>query len=144
MHQRITVTFRGRSENERRPFVLGQTKRIMRPERADFQGRDRQLEIIDRAGRRREMKNVIDFFVWQENEIRDVVLDEVKIFVAGKVSNVGHVAGDQIIDRNDAMTFGQEPVAQMRTEKTGAAGHDRNGAGFCGGHGALCSGRLEI
>ena len=34
------------------------------------------------------------------------------------------VAGDEIVDRDDAMPFGQQPVGQMRAEKTGAAGDD--------------------
>ena len=63
MNQRIAIAFAGRSEDERRLLILGQAERVMRPERADFQGRDRQLEIIDRAGRRSEMKDEIDLWL---------------------------------------------------------------------------------
>ena len=73
---------------KRRLLGLGQTERVVRAERAHLQRRNRQLEVIDRAGRRREMKNVIEFFFRQENEIRDVVLDEAVILVARQVLDV--------------------------------------------------------
>ena len=71
-----------------RLFVLGQPERVMRPERAHLQRRDRQFEIIDRAGRGREMKDVIDLFFRQKNEVGNVVLDEPEIFVAGQMTDV--------------------------------------------------------
>ena len=124
MDERIAVTFRSRGEEERRLLRFGETERVVRAERADFQRRNRQLEIIDRAGRRGEMKNVIEFFFRQENEIRDVVLDEAVILVAGEMLDVVEIAGDEIIDRDDAMTFRQQPIGQMRPKKTRATGDD--------------------
>ena len=85
-----------------RAFRLGQAERVVRPERADFQRRDRQLEIIDRDGRRREMKNEIEFFLRQENEIGNVMLHEAIILVPRQVLDVGEIAGHEIIDRDDA------------------------------------------
>ena len=89
----------------------------MRAERADFQRRDRQFQIIDRAGRRREMKHVIDLLFREENEIRDVVLNEAEILVAGEMANVRSVAGDEIVDGDDAMTFCQKPVGRCDPRK---------------------------
>ena len=124
MHERIAVAFRGRGEEERRLLGLGQTERVVRAERADFQRRDRQLEIIDRAGRRSEMKNVIDFLFRQEDVVRNVVLDEPVILVARRDARCCRSAGDEIIDRDDAMPFREQPIGQMRSEKTRAAGDD--------------------
>jgi len=45
------------------------------------------------------------------------------------MADVCNIPSDQIVDRNDAMTFGQKAIGQMRSEKTGAAGHDGNGLG---------------
>ena len=73
------------------------------------------------------MKNVIDFFFRQEDEIGDVVLDELEVFVAGEMPNVRGVASDQVIDCDGAMTFGQQSISQVRPQKASAAGHDRNG-----------------
>jgi hypothetical protein len=43
------------------------------------------------------------------------------------MADVRNVPSDQIIDRNDAMTFGQQAIGQMRSEKSGATGYDGNG-----------------
>ena len=80
------------------------------------------------------MKHVIDFFFREKNEVRNVVLDELEMFVAGEVTDVGHVAGDQIVDRDDAMPFGQQTIDQMRAEKTGAAGDDGDRVRISLGH----------
>jgi hypothetical protein len=57
------------------------------------------------------------------------VPDEPVIFVAREVPDVGRRAGEKVVDRDDAMTFRQQAVREMRAEKTGAAGHhgDRRG-----------------
>jgi hypothetical protein len=106
----------------------------MRAERADFQGRDRQFQIIDRAGRRGEMKNVIDFFFRQENEVGNVVLDEPVILVPGQMPDVRVAARDEIVDCDDAMTFCQKPVGQMGPQKAGPTGDDGNGISFVRRH----------
>src|SRR6202011_5593118 len=101
---------------------LGQTERVVRAERADFQSWDRQFKIIDRAGRRREMKDVIELFIRHENEIGNVVLDELVVLVSGQMPNVRRVARNQIVDRDDTMAFCQQSVGQMRSKKARAAG----------------------
>ena len=56
------------------------------------------------------MKNEIDFFLRQKNEIGNVVLNKMEILIAGEMADVCGIAGDQIVDGNDTMTFGQQPV----------------------------------
>jgi hypothetical protein len=80
------------------------------------------------------MKNVIDLFFQQENEVGNVVLDEFKFFVAGQMSNVRIAPGNEIVDRDDAMTFRQKPVGQMRPQKAGPTGDDGNGISFVRSH----------
>src|SRR3954470_6805962 len=99
----------------------------MRAESADLQRRDRQFQIIDRAGRRSEMENVIKLLFRQENEVRDVMFDETITVVAGEVFDVVEIAGDKVVDGDNAMPFGQEPIGQMRAEKTRSSGDDRDG-----------------
>ena len=62
----------------------------------------RQFKIIDRAGRRREMPDVIHRLV-QKQEFRDVLLDEFVVLTAGQVIDVLHRAGHEIVDANDAV-----------------------------------------
>jgi hypothetical protein len=54
------------------------------------------------------------------------MFNELEILIPGQVPDVRCVAGDQIVDGNDPMTFRQESIAQMRSQKTGRAGYDGN------------------
>src|ERR1700757_3482777 len=104
----------------------------MRTERSDFERWDWKLQIIDGTRRGREVEDVIDVLFWEKDKIRDVVFDEPEILIAGEMSNVRCVASYQIVDGDDAMTFRQKPVNQMRAEKTRTSGDDRNGLGILG------------
>ena len=104
--------------------MFGEAERVMSAKRPDFQRRDGQFEIINRTCRRCEMENEIDFRIRQKNEIRDVVLNEMVVWTAGQMPDVGLIASDQIIDGNDAVAFCEQTIAQMRPEKSRATGHD--------------------
>ena len=75
------------------------------------------------------MEDEVDLLFGQEDKTGNVVPDKAIIFVPGKMADVCNIPSDQIVDRNDAMTLGQKAIGQMRSEKTGAAGHDGNGLG---------------
>ena len=77
----------------------------MRAERANFERRNREFQIIDWTGRRCEVKHVVDLLFREEDEVRDVVFDEPEILVPGEMADVRRVTGDQIVDGDDAMTF---------------------------------------
>ena len=128
MHQRVAVNFRGGGDQEARVFVLGQAERLVRAQRADLQGLDRDLQVINRAGGRGEMPDVIHRRI-EENKFRHVLLDEFEIRVAAQMRDVVHRAGDKIVDANDFVAARQQQVGQMRAEKTGGAGDDGNGWG---------------
>ncbi len=130
MDQRIAVDLGGRGEQESRLLVLGQPERVVGPERADLQGLDRQLEVINRAGGRGEMEHVIHR-AGQENKVRDIMTDETEPFVAGQVRDVVRAAGHQVVQRYHLMSLSQQPVAEMRAQKPGSAGHHRGGRGAC-------------
>ena len=78
------------------------------------------------------MKYVVDLLFRNEDEVRDVVLNESEILVPGEMANVRRVTGDEIVDGDDAMTFSQKPVYEMRAEKTSTSGDDRNRLGIFG------------
>ncbi len=85
MDERIAVAFGGRGEQERRLLRLGEAERVVRAERADFQRRDRQFEIINRAGGRGEMEDEIDL-VREEHIPGHIVLDEAKFSLPARCS----------------------------------------------------------
>jgi hypothetical protein len=59
------------------------------------------------------------------------MFDELKILVPGQVPDVRCVTGDQIVDSDDPMTFRQQSIAQVRSQKTSGAGYDGNSV-LCG------------
>ena len=109
MDQRIAVALRGRGEEEGRLLRLGQAERVVRAVRADLQRRDRVLEVIDRAGRRGEVEDVMHF-VRQEDEIRDVVLDELVVSLPARCSMF---AAEPVMKLSMPMT--RKPSARRRS-----------------------------
>ena len=124
--QRVAVDFRRGSEQEPRGLEPAESERLVGAERANLQGLDRELEIIDRAGWRGKMPDTIDPAL-EEKKLGDVLLDEFEMPVAGQVRNVIDAAGHQVVDGDDGMPFQKQIVHQVRSEKTSPAGHDGNG-----------------
>ena len=82
------------------------------------------------------MKDVIDL-IGDEEILRHILFDEPVVLVPGEMLDVGEVAGDEIVDRDDAMPFREQAIGQMGTEKSGAAGDNGDGLfGGARGHGA--------
>ena len=76
---------------------------------ADLEGGDGMLEVIDRAGGGGEVEDVMNL-VRDEDEVRDVVLDELVVIVAGQVLDIRGRAGDEVVNADDA-----EPSARRRS-----------------------------
>jgi hypothetical protein len=55
------------------------------------------------------------------NVIGDIVPDEKKIRIPRQVCDITHVACDQIVHANDAVTFVEETVAEVRSDESGSA-----------------------
>ena len=126
MDERIAVNFRSGRDKEARFFVHREAERLVRAERADFQGLNRQLQIINRAGGRREMPDEIHR-PFEKNKLGNVLLDELEIRIAAEVRDVVHAAGDKIVNADDLVAARNEEVGQVRAEKTGSAGDDGRG-----------------
>ena len=73
------------------------------------------------------MKYVIDF-PFHENVIRDVVLNEPKLSVSGKVGYICFFACDEVINAGYGVTFSKKPVAKMGAKKTSPPSDDRDHA----------------
>ena len=95
----------------------------MRRERANLQRGNRKIEVIDRTRRRREVKDEVDL-ARQINEIADIVLDEMKVLVAGEMLDVGDVSGEQVVHPDHLMSLAQQPVGEVRPEEAGAPGDE--------------------
>src|SRR5438445_13874254 len=92
----------------------------MRAEGTDLERLNRFFQVIDGAGRRGEMQNVIERTL-DVDVIGDIVLDEAESAPAQQVLDVGGTSGDEIIHADDFMTALQEQFAEMGAEKAGPA-----------------------
>ena len=122
MNQRVAVDLGSRSQKQPGAFGARQSQRVVSAQRADFEGLNRQFEVIHRRGGRGEVEDEIHRAV-DEDAFGDVLL------AIGKrrgidVGDVVGVAGDEVVDRDNFVAFGQTTVAQMGAEKPGAAGDD--------------------
>ena len=87
MDEGVAVDFASGGEQEDGAFGFGEAESVVGAEGADLEGRDRHFEVIDGAGRRGEMEDVIDRAV-DGDVIGDIVPDE---GVVGVVCEVGDV-----------------------------------------------------
>ena len=83
MHERVAVNFRSGGDEEARFFFLGETERLVRAKRTDLERLNRQFEIINRAGGRGKMPDVIHR-AFEKNKFGDVLLNEFEIRIAAE------------------------------------------------------------
>ena len=130
----ITVALGGGSQKEGGAFVLRQAEGVMGAERADFQRRDRNPQIIDRARGRGEMPHIVHL-TGDVDEVGDIVVDELVVLIPREMLDVRDIARDEVVDRNDAVAFLEQPVREMGSQKPGSAGDDTDGLRDVRGHG---------
>jgi hypothetical protein len=112
MDERVAIALGSRGEEEGGLLGLGEAERIMGAVGADLESGDGVLEVIDRAGWRGEMEDVMDV-IREEDEVRDIVLDELVVIIAGEVLDIGGGAGQEIIDADDAEALLEEAVGKV-------------------------------
>ena len=121
--ERVAVHLAGARQQILGAVRLGETERVVGAQRADLERRDRVFEVIDRAGRAGEVQHDVEFVLHPERG-RDVVPDELELRVGAEVVEVRQVAGDHVIDGDDVVPFGQEPLAEVRADEPGSAGDE--------------------
>src|SRR5208282_173086 len=89
-------------------------------QRSDLESFDSVFGVIDRAGGAGEMKYVIELAAVER--LVDVDLLKFKAWVAPQVIKVGEPSSQQIVDRDDRITLGQQCITQVGTEEAGSAG----------------------
>ena len=122
MLQRVAVDLRRRRDDEARVLRLGEAERLVRAQRADLQRRDRQLEVVDRAGRARPVQHQVDRAV-DVDVVRDVVLHEHEV-APGEVRDVVDAAGQQVVDADDGPAAVEERLGKVGADEACGAGDD--------------------
>ena len=125
MNERIAVDLRGRSKEESSILFLSEAKRLVSSEGADLERLNGELQIVDGTRRRGEMKDEIDL-PFYEKVVRDIVVNELEAGISREMGDVIGAARDQVVNTDDRVLFGNKPIAEMRAEKTGAAGDNGN------------------
>src|SRR5919204_6129123 len=123
---RIAVDLGGRREDERRARRARQTQAVVRPDGPGLQRLDPPLEVVDRRGGRGEVEDPV-YPTRDLDRLRDVALLEREPGIAVGAGYVPQITGRELVEAEDFPAFGQEPLAQVRAEETGAARDD--GAG---------------
>src|SRR6185369_2599580 len=90
------------------------------------QSLNREFQIVDRTRGRSKVKNIVDPPL-NKNIIRYIVMIEGKITVSQEVCNICSISGDEVINTNNTVTFQEESVAEMRSEKPCTSGNNTNG-----------------
>jgi len=104
--------------------MLRQTERLVRAERSYLQRLNWQFQIVNRAGRRGKMPDII-YRAIEKNKLGDILLNESKVPATCQVRDVVHTARDKIVDGDDFMASLKQQVHEVRAEKPRAAGHYR-------------------
>ena len=122
MLQRVAVDLRRRGEHEARTLGLGQPQRVVRAQRADLQGWNRKLQVVDGARRARPVQDQIHR-ARDRNLIGDVVVDELEVAVP-QMADVREASGQQVVDPDHGVPAIEQAVGEMRADEAGDAGND--------------------
>ena len=99
---------------------LGESERVMGSVGTHFQRVQRQAQVVDRRGRGGEVVDEVDRLL---DEVRlDDVGVEVDELVRPDVVDVCQRAGLEVVHADHAVAAAQQLLAQMRSEKSSAAG----------------------
>ena len=112
MNQGIAVNFGGGGDEKACALVLGQAQSLVRAQGANLQGLNRDLEVINRAGRGGEVPDIIHGFI-EKDELGDILLDEFEIGIAAQMGNVVHAAGHEVVDADHAGPAGEQQVGEV-------------------------------
>ena len=113
------------ASRNRASLALARPSALCVPERPDLERRDGMGQVIDGAGRAREMQHVVDRPV-DLDRLGDIVLDELERRVGRQVRDVAATAGQQVVHADDLVAVAEEPLAKMRPDESRATGDDRS------------------
>src|ERR1051325_2567509 len=85
---------------------------------------DRVQQIVHRTRERREVEHAVDLAVL--SGLRNVRSLELEAWLVPQTLEITLVAGQEIVDAEDAMAIGYESVAEMRAKKAGCSGNEQS------------------
>ncbi len=120
MDLRVAIHLAGRGEQVARPLRHGKPQGVVRAERPHFEGLDRQIEVIHRAGGRGKVQHGIQWPLHMDI-VCNVLSHECKVLVGFQVGNVAQVTRHQVVHCHHIVPLGQEAVHQMGAQEASTA-----------------------
>jgi hypothetical protein len=75
---------------------------------------------MDRGGGAGEVIYLIDL---EKDRLGHVVADKLEFFIVEQVRDISFPSGKEIVEADDLITFIKKPLAEVRADKSGAAGY---------------------
>src|SRR4051812_10830840 len=121
MHFRVAVYFAGGCLQNARALFSGKLEHVVGAKYAGPHRTDRVVLIVRRRSRAGEIEDALHR-TGDLERLRDVVLDERKSGMVEKRPDVLDTARVEIVDAGHVVTALHQPIAEMRTDESGAAG----------------------
>ena len=108
---RVAIDLARRGQEEACPVLLGQPERVVRPGGADLERVEREAEVVDRRGGRRQVVDEVDRLI-DEVGVDDVEI-QVNEFVGPDVLDVRECAGLEVVDADHSVPAREQLVAEV-------------------------------
>jgi len=95
----------------------------MGSQRTNFEGLNRDFEVINRGSGGGKVQNVINRPRYMD-KARNILVIKLKSRGRHEVSEVAKIPGDEIVHADDLVAFCQKAIAEMGSEKTGGSGNN--------------------
>jgi hypothetical protein len=122
MQGRVAIDLGGRGLKDPGLEALGEAQHVDRADDAGLGGLHRIELIVDRRGRAGEVVDLVDL---DKQRMGDVVAHRLEMRHPQQRGEIVLAAGEVVVDAQHVVALGNEALAQMRAEKSGAAG-DQN------------------
>jgi len=119
----IAVTLGSGRDEILRTVFFRDFESVESSERSDLQSFDSVNGVVDGTGGTGEVEDKINFAGIEG--LANVFFYKFESRLAAKVLQIGAAAGEQVIDDDYMPAFAEQGVAEMGSEKTGAAGDQR-------------------
>src|SRR5918998_722059 len=140
--ERVAVDLGGRGEHDPCPLRQREAQGVVRPEGPDLEDGDRYPLEVRGARRRGEVVDLVEA-PGQVYVRRDVVVDVLEVGGVTQVGDVIQATGAEVVHADHAVSFGEQPLAQVAAHETRAAGYQGTGGLPSHGRSPCSSSRLH-
>ena len=115
----IAIDLAGRRLQQPAFEAVGEVEHVDGAEDRGLGRLHRIVLVVHRRGRTGEIVDLVDL---DAQRLGDVVADQLELRRAEMMLDVAFGAGEEIVDADDLVAIGNQPIDEMRAEKPGATG----------------------